>query len=135
MSEEQLKLKSKACTEMIEKVNAATCMSHRTYDENKKEVVTIREEIPEGIKEMAVRYLSELASSEYKTYTIYHGQDDSADYIWYLSFEGSGITMKCEIDYGMKHHDYYKDPEEILYAVDSIEDAKTKLQAVDTTRS
>lgn len=135
MSEEQLELKRKACAEMIEKVNAATCMSHNTYDESKKEFVTVREEIPAGIKETAVRYLSELASNQFKTYTIYHGQDDSTDYIWYLSFVGTGITLKSEIDYGMKRHTDYSSPEEILFAVDSIEDAKTKLQPVDAARS
>ena len=119
---------------MIQKISAASLMEHtvRQKDEQGRDVkVGVKEEIPEGIKELAIQYLSELGNNSFDTYTIFHGQDDDQDIIYYMQIDGNDVRLIRENDMGMKFHSYFTTPEEILYGVAESENAKEHLKTVE----
>ncbi len=128
--------KAKACMALIEKVKTATKISRSEFDQEKKQYVTITEEIPEGVKEAAIEYLMQLATNNYETYTIFHGQDGTADHIFWLHYRDGKISLRKEIDYGMMLHDTYSGAsiEEFLYGMSVLENCKKTMRSVKLDR-
>ena len=126
--------KKDACAQLIQEISQATTMEHRVYDYEKREAKIIREEIPEGVKEAVMGYLAEFANSEQDVYTVYHGQDSQADYIYRFEHQDGKIHFVRDTDSGMHFHHYYSEPGEILYGVALLEDAKTKTTSVPIQR-
>ncbi len=128
--------KAKACMALIEESKKATKITRSEFDSEKGKFVIISEDIPEGVKEAASEYLMQLATNNYSTYTIYHGQDGVADYIFWLSYDDGVITLREETDCGMKfHHNYSgKNVEDFLNGVKVLEESMKSLSSVKIER-
>ncbi len=113
--------KLEACNALIAGLNAAEFAEYKKFDEAAGAYQTVQEPIQEGIKEIAIQYVESLANTEGNTYTIYRGQDSSADYAWFLRFTGLDVELVSVIDDGMQHHGYYNTPGAILYGVKTLE--------------
>ena len=102
------------CLNFIEGLKKADHMENYDRDENGKRIV-IKSDIPEGIKERAIEFVNEFSSKKDYKYYLYSGQTELEDISYYLREENDSIVLVCEIDIGMKHHNYFYGPESFLY--------------------
>ncbi len=123
--------KNYICQETLKGIERASKMELVYYDQETKQNKTKFFEVTDIARQSAVDAIKRFQNSDSERELIYHGQDNTADYLYYLEIRDEKLTLVTEIDYGMKIHHAYNKPEELLYRFHELEKMKLILTNVD----
>ena len=126
--------KNNICQEALKDITNATKMELVFYDEETKQNKTETFEITDRARQSAMDAITKFQNGDSERELIYHGQDNIADYLYFLEIRNGKLTLVTETDFGMKMHHDYDRPEEILYRLEELEKMKPVLTNVEETK-
>ena len=116
--------KNYICQEALKGIESASKMELASYDPETKQNKTEFFEVTDIARQSAMDAIKRFQNSDSERELIYHGQDNVADYLYYLEIRDGKLTLVTETDYGMKMHHAYNKPEELLYRFNELEKKK-----------
>ena len=109
--------KPAACERLIEEIKNATHMEYDTFDEKTGKRITIKEDIPEGVKELAIKYLTDFSSSKYLEQTVKKVTCYETPGTYRLRYDEWGIKLAFTLYSNLTFHDTYSGIGNFLYGV------------------
>ena len=99
-------------------------MNYTEFDVEHGKKITKSLHVIEEIRNLAIYYLQNYISSDKNRYFIYYADDEFGNCVYFDFCRGNDLHLTFETDMGIKFHQYYNTPEEILYGIYVLEEMK-----------
>ena len=126
--------KAEVCSKFIKEIEEAKYMAEIDHDEKGQRIV-IQHEIPEGLKEEAIKSVRDYLTSGDDRYYIFSGTRDIEYFSYHIRLAGDSIVLVRNIDVGMNLHSYFNGPEEFLFGIHDMNEIKEEIENQDKNKS